>query len=80
MKLKFEVYELSCLGLASKQLNLLAYIGRTTDNQGIKRIEQDQERIKEIKISGKYLQWRSEFNYSWFGLCLILLSMLAEVY
>jgi hypothetical protein len=62
MELKFEVHELSCFDLASKQLNLLAYIGRTSDNQRINRIEQEFERIEEFKISGKYLQWRSGFN------------------
>jgi len=62
MELKFEVHELSCFDLTSKQLNLLAYIGRTSDNQRINRIEQEFERIEEIKISGKYLQWRSGFN------------------
>ena len=78
MELKFEVHELSCFDLASKQLNLLAYIGRTSDNQRINRIEQEFERIEEIKISGKYLQWRSGFNWSWSCLCLILLHLLAE--
>ena len=55
MELKFEVHELSCFDLASNQLNLLACIGRTSDNQRINRIEQEFERIEEIKISGKYL-------------------------
>jgi hypothetical protein len=55
MELKFEVHELSCFDLASKQLDLLAYIGRTSDNQRINRIEQELERIEEIKISEKYL-------------------------
>jgi hypothetical protein len=39
MELNFEVYELSCFDLTLKQLNLLAYIGRTPDNQGSKRID-----------------------------------------
>jgi hypothetical protein len=38
MELKFEVHDLSCSDLTSKQLNLLAYISRTSDNQGTKRI------------------------------------------
>ena len=59
MELKFEVHELSCFDLASKQLKLLAYIGRTSDNQRINRIEQEFERIEDFKISGKYLQYRS---------------------
>ena len=41
MELKFEVHELSCFDLTSKQLNLLAYIGRTSDNQGSKRIDEN---------------------------------------
>ena len=36
--------------MTSKQLNLLAYIGRTSYNQEIKRIEQDLERIKRLKF------------------------------
>ena len=62
MELKFEVHELSCFDLASKQLNLLVYICRTSDNQRINGIEQEFDRIEEIKIYGKYLQWRSGFN------------------
>ena len=79
MELKFEVHELSCFDLASKQLNLLAYIGRTSDNQRINRIEQDLERIEEIKISGKYLQCCAELGLFCFNSCLILLRKLAEV-
>jgi hypothetical protein len=41
--------------LVSKQLNLLSYIDRTSDNQRINRIEQELERIEEIKFFGKYL-------------------------
>ena len=41
MELKFEVHELSCFDLTSKQLNLLAYIGRTSDNQRSKRIDEN---------------------------------------
>jgi hypothetical protein len=51
VELKFEVHELSCFDLISKQLNLLAYIGRTSDNQRINGIEQEFKRIKEFKIS-----------------------------
>jgi hypothetical protein len=64
VELKFEVHELSCFDLTSKQLNLLAYTGRTSDNQRINRIEQEFERIEEFKIYEKYLQWRSEFDGS----------------
>ena len=64
MELKFEVHELSCFDLTSKQLKLLAYIGRTSDNQRINRIEQEFERIEEFKISENYLQCRSEFDGS----------------
>ena len=78
MELKFDVHELSCFDLASKQLNLLAYIGRTSDNQRINIIEQEFERIEEFKISGKYLQWRSGFNWSCSCSCLISLQMLTE--
>ena len=62
--LNFEDHELSCFDLTSKQLNLLAYIGRTSDNQRINRMEQEFERIEEFIISEKYLQWRSGFNWS----------------
>jgi hypothetical protein len=37
----------------SKKLNLLAYIGRTSDNQGSKRIEGE---LKKRKI------WKNTFN------------------
>ena len=33
MELKIEEYELSCFDLTSNQLNLIAYIGRSSDNQ-----------------------------------------------
>ena len=55
-ELKFEDHDVSCFNLTSKQLNLVDYIGRTSDNQRINIIEQKFERIEEIKISGKYLQ------------------------
>ena len=64
MELKIEVHELSCFDLASKQLNLLAYIGRTSDNSRINGIEQESRRIEEFKISANYLQWRSELARS----------------
>jgi hypothetical protein len=37
-ELDFEDHELSCFDLTSKQLNLVAYIGRTSDNQKSTRI------------------------------------------
>ena len=52
-ELKFEVHDLSCFDLTSKQLNLVAYIGRTSDNQGSKRIMENWVRIEEMKISRK---------------------------
>ena len=64
MELKFEVHELSCFDLTSKQLNLLAYIGRTSDNHKINGIEQQFKRIEDFKISVNYLQWRSEHDGS----------------
>ena len=64
VELKSEVHDLSCFDLTSKQLNLLAYIGRTSDNQRINGIEQEFKRIEEFKISKKYLQWRSQLNGS----------------
>ena len=78
-ELSFEVYQLSCFDLTSKQLNRLAYIGRTSDNQRIKRIEQDWERVEEMKYSGKYLQWCAELDLACFNPCLITLRELAEV-
>ena len=38
MDLKIEVHDLSCFDLTSKQLNLVAYIGRTSANQKSKRM------------------------------------------
>jgi hypothetical protein len=38
MELNFEDHELSCFDLTSKQLNLVTYIGRTSDNQKSTRI------------------------------------------
>ena len=64
MELKFEVHELCFFDLTLKQLNLLAYIGRTSDNQRINRIEQEFKRIEEFKFFANYLQWRSEFARS----------------
>jgi hypothetical protein len=40
VELKNEVHDLSCFDLALKQLNLLAYIGGTKENQRINGIEQ----------------------------------------
>jgi hypothetical protein len=40
-ELNFEDHDLSCFDLSSKQLNLLAYIGRTSDNQKSTRIVED---------------------------------------
>ena len=77
IELKNEVHDLSCFDLASKQLNLLAYIGRTSDNSRINGIEQQFKRIEEFKISANYLQWRSEHDGSWSELCLGLLQLLA---
>ena len=77
MELNFEVCELSCFDLTSKQLKLLAYIGRTSNNQRINGIEQEFGRIEEFKISRKYLQCRSGFNGSWSCLCLVSLHLLA---
>jgi hypothetical protein len=37
-ELNFEDHDLSCFDLTSKQLNLVAYIGRTSDNQKSTRI------------------------------------------
>ena len=64
VELKNEVHDLSCFDLASKQLKHLAYIGRTSANTIIKRIEQETRRIEEIKFSANYLQWRSELARS----------------
>jgi hypothetical protein len=64
VELKNEVHDQSCFDLASKQLNLLAYIGRTSDNSRINGIEQESRRIEEFKISANYLQWRSEHDGS----------------
>ena len=50
-ELKFEVHDLSFFHLTSKQLNLVAYIGRTLDNQGSKIIMENLVRIEEMKIS-----------------------------
>ena len=36
--LNFEDHDLSCFDLTSKQLDLVAYIGRTSDNQRSRRI------------------------------------------
>jgi hypothetical protein len=55
VELKNEVHDLSCLDLASKKLNLLAYIGSTSDNTRINGIEQDSRRIEEFKFSTNYL-------------------------
>ena len=55
-ELNFEVCQLSCFDLTSKQLNLLAYIDRTSDNQRSNRIDENLVGIEEKKISGKYLQ------------------------
>ena len=77
MELKFEVHELSCFDLVSKQLNLLAYIGRTSKNSRINGIEQQFKRIEEFKISANYLQWRSELARSWSESCLASLQLLA---
>ena len=63
-ELKFEVHDLSCFDLTSKQLKHLAYIGRTSAKTIITRIEQETRRIEEIKFSAKYLQWRSELARS----------------
>ena len=64
MELNFEVDELSCFDLTSKQLNLLAYIGRTSDNQGSKRIDENQEESKSLKFMQITLKWRSELARS----------------
>ena len=38
MDLNFEDHDLSCFNFTSKQLDLVAYIGRTSDNQKLSRI------------------------------------------
>ena len=58
-ELNFEVCQLSYFNLTSKQLNLLAYIGRTSDTTRINGIEQESRRIEEFKFSANYLQLRS---------------------
>ena len=45
-ELNFEDHDLSCFNLTSKQLNLLAYIGRTSDNQKSTRIMKNWVRIE----------------------------------
>ena len=64
VELKNEVHDLSYFDLTSKQLKLLAYIGRTSDNTRINGFEQESRRIEEFKISANYLQWRSELARS----------------
>ena len=58
--LNFEDHELSCFDLTSKQLNLLAYIDRTSDNQKSTRMVKNCGRIEEMKILKNYL--RRSFN------------------
>jgi hypothetical protein len=50
MDLNFEDHELSCFDLTSKQLHLVAYIGRTSANQKSQRIVKNRERIEEMKF------------------------------
>jgi hypothetical protein len=76
MDLNFEDHELSCFDLTLKQLNPLAYIDRTSDNQKSTRMVKSWGRIEKMKILKIHLQWSFRLARSGFQLCLALLQML----
>lgn len=78
VNIKLEVFHLSCLESSSKQLNHVAYIGRTSANTKFSLDLEYSWRIKEMKFCEIHLLWAAPELCSWCNSLCFRFLLLAE--